>query len=78
LVDGPAYDDQAALSPDGKWVAFSSARGGFKDENLLVQANPQSYGEIFVMRADGSEQHPLTDDPYEEATPTLRIAPKPN
>ena len=78
LTHSPGNEGHSGWSPDGKWIAFSSARGGFKDENLLVQANPQSYGEIFVMRADGSEQHALTDDPYEEATPALRIVPRPN
>ena len=31
--------------------------------------NPQSYGEITVMRADGSEVIALTDNPWEDATP---------
>ena len=31
--------------------------------------NPQSYGEITVMRADGSEITALTDNPWEDATP---------
>lgn len=29
---------------------------------------PQTYGEIFVMRADGSEQLQLTDNQWEELT----------
>jgi Tol biopolymer transport system component len=76
LTHSPGNDAHSNWSPDGKWIAFSSARGGFKDENLLVQANPQSYGEIHVMRADGSDVHALTDDAYEEATPAWRIVPK--
>jgi TolB protein len=69
LTRSPGNDAHNAWSPDGKWIAFASARGGFKDEALLHPANPQPYGEIFVMRADGSEAHALTDEPYEKGTP---------
>jgi hypothetical protein len=31
--------------------------------------NPQSYGDIAVIRADGSELRVLTDNPWEDATP---------
>ena len=31
--------------------------------------NPQSYGEITVMRVDGSDLTALTDNPWEDATP---------
>jgi TolB protein len=51
-------------------IAFSTGRGGFKDEVPLRQGNPQSYGEICVMRADGSEQRVLTDTTFEDGTPT--------
>lgn len=72
LTHSPGNDAHCAWSRDGEWIAFASGRGGFKDEASLYKANPQSYGEIFVMRADGSEQHPLTDDQFEEATPAWR------
>jgi hypothetical protein len=41
---------------------------GFKDEALLIGA-PQPYGEVFVMRYDGSEVEQLTDDQWEEGVP---------
>jgi TolB protein len=63
-------DAHNAWSPDGKWIAFASARGGFKDEALLHPANPQPYGEIYVMRADGSDAHALTDEPFEKGSPS--------
>lgn len=69
LTRSRGNDAHNAWSPDGQWIAFTSARGGFKDEALLHPANPQPYGEIFVMRADGSEVHALTDEPHEKGTP---------
>lgn len=70
LTRSPGNDAHSAWSPDGKWIAFASARSGFKDEAVLHPANPQPYGEIYVMRADGSEAHALTDEPFEKGTPT--------
>jgi TolB protein len=55
-----------AWSPDGKWIAFDSSRMGWKDEALLPWHEPQSYGEIFVMRADGRNVRQLTDNQWED------------
>jgi hypothetical protein len=39
---------------------------GWKDEMLRPWHGPQSYGEIFVMRADGTDVRQLTDNQWEE------------
>jgi Tol biopolymer transport system component len=69
LTHLPGNDGHSTWSPDGEWIAFSSGRAGFKDETALHPHNPQSYGEITVMRADGSQITALTDNPWEDATP---------
>lgn len=53
--------------PDREWMLFTSSRKEFKDEGLYTN-NPQPYGEIFVMRSDGTEVEQLTDDQWEEGT----------
>jgi TolB protein len=68
LTNSSGNEAHSVWSPDGKWIAFSSARGGFKDEAVLHPANPQPYGDIYIMRADGSDVRMLTDNQYEEAT----------
>jgi Tol biopolymer transport system component len=60
-------DGHPVWSTDGRWIAFASSRKGWKDEALLPWHGPQNYGEIFVMRADGSDVRQLTDDQFEQA-----------
>jgi Tol biopolymer transport system component len=71
LTRTPGNDAHPSFSPDGAWIAFATARQGFKDEavQLLLGATFQPYGEIAVMRADGSEAHLLTDNSTEEGAP---------
>jgi Tol biopolymer transport system component len=69
LTDAPGNDAHCAWSPDGKYIVFSSARFGFRDEAPLYDGSPQPYAELFVMNADGSDQRPITSDKWEEGTP---------
>jgi TolB protein len=77
LTQSPGNDAHNAWSPDGKWLAFACSQGGYKDESALHLRNPQSYGEICVMRADGSDIRVLTDNQYEKGTPNWQPMPSP-
>ena len=69
LTDAPGNDAHCAWSPDGQNILFSSSRLGFRDEAPLYDGAPQPYAELFVMKADGSNQRPITEDKWEEGTP---------
>lgn len=75
LTNSPGSDAHCAWSPDGQWIAFTSGRGGFQDEAPLHPYNAQPYGNIYVMRADGTDVRRLTDDAYEHGT--VSFVPRP-
>jgi Tol biopolymer transport system component len=68
LTNTRGTDAHQAWSPDGEHIVFASSRMGFKDEVTYTDA-PQPYGEIFVMRYDGSNVQQLTDNQWEDGTP---------
>jgi hypothetical protein len=53
---------------------FTSARMGFKDERVL-STTPQTYGELFVIRVDGTGLRRLTDNQWEDGTPIWFVEP---
>jgi Tol biopolymer transport system component len=69
-------DAHQAWSPDGEYIAFAGSRAGFKDEMTYTDA-PQPYGEIFVMRYDGSRVQQLTDNQWEDGTPAWQPVRRP-
>ena len=75
LTRSKGNDAHMAWSPDGTHILFASTRMGFKDEATYTDA-PQPYGEIFVMRADGTDVQQLTDNQWEEGTPAWQPARK--
>jgi TolB protein len=71
LTNGKGNDAHMTWSPDGEHIAFASSRMGFKDEVVYTDA-PQPYGEIFVMRSDGTDVQQLTDNQWEDGAPGWR------
>ena len=60
------YDAEASYSPDGDWIAFSSTRSAYdrelSDQEIKqLEIDPSYFSEIYIMRADGSEQRRLTN-----------------
>jgi Tol biopolymer transport system component len=74
LTHSKGNDAHPAWSPDGEKILFASTRMGFKDEALYTSA-PQPYGELFVMRYDGTQVEQLTDNQWEEAGAAWQPAP---
>jgi Tol biopolymer transport system component len=73
LTSAPGNDAHQGWSPDGEHIVFASSRMGFKDEVIYTDA-PQPYGELFVMRYDGTDVQQLTDNQWEDGTPAWQPA----
>ena len=68
LTHTKGNDAHVSWSPDGERLVFTSSRMGFKDEVLYTGA-PQPYGDIFVMKYDGTQIEQLTDNQWEDGGP---------
>ncbi len=65
LTTAHGYDAEASYSPDGRWIVFSSIRDVYgravsDAEKKQLATDPSYFAEIYIMRADGSEQKRLT------------------
>jgi Tol biopolymer transport system component len=68
LTTAKGYDAEAGYSPDGQWIAFSSMRDAYNRtltpaEQKQLDTDPSYFAEVYIMKADGSEQKRLTNWP---------------
>ena len=77
LTNTPGENAHSAWCSDGEWIVFASGRMGFKDEITQYDGVPQPYGEIFAMRADGSDVRQLTDNKWEDSSAACTSEPNP-
>src|SRR5512140_1873098 len=74
LTDARGYDAEGSYSPDGQWIVFSSMRDAYNRtlsdaEKKQLDTDPSYFGEIYIMRADGSGQRRLTNAPGYDGGP---------
>jgi Tol biopolymer transport system component len=65
LTTARGYDAEASYSPDGQRIVFSSMRDAYNRtlsaaEQKQLATDPSYFGEIYIMKADGSAQTRLT------------------
>src|SRR5438034_3656060 len=66
LTTARGYDAEGSYSPDGRWIVFSSMRSAYDHplndkEKKTLEENPSNFADIYIMRADGSDQKRLTN-----------------
>jgi Tol biopolymer transport system component len=75
LTRSQGYDAEAAFSPDGTKIVFTSLRHAYPAENLTpderrqLELDPSHFGEIYIMNADGSDPRRLTFAPGYDGGP---------
>jgi Tol biopolymer transport system component len=67
LTTARGYDAEAGYSPDGQWIVFSSMRDAYNrelsaEEKKQLELDASYFAEIYIMKADGSEQKRLTTE----------------
>lgn len=74
LTAARGYDAEASYAPDGEWIVFSSTRQAYEreldaEERKRLEVNPAWFGELYRMRADGTQVERLTDAPGYDGGP---------
>jgi Tol biopolymer transport system component len=66
LTNVRGYDAEGSYSPDGQWIVFTSMRQAYDHtltaaEQKQLETDPSFFGEIYIMRADGTGLKRLTN-----------------
>ncbi len=75
LTTARGYDAEASYSPDGQWIVFSSMREVYARAAIdaattkQLETDPSYFADIYIMRADGSDQKRLTSVPGYDGGP---------
>ncbi|MCG8604691.1 M28 family peptidase [bacterium] len=74
LTETTGYDAEAAYSPDGQKIVFSSLRNAYQanlssEDRKRLELDPAFFAEIYLMNADGSDQIRLTEWPGYDGGP---------
>ncbi len=79
LVGGGGRNNHPHFSPAGSWIVFVSQRAGYSAEEISLPHQFQPYGDLFLIRTDGTGLVRLTQTPFEEGPsawgPVLKIDP---
>jgi Tol biopolymer transport system component len=71
LTTSPANHAHAVWTDDGRHIMWNSGIYSWKEEVALYDRTFQPYGQIFIMKADGSEKRQLTDSLWEDSMPSF-------
>jgi Tol biopolymer transport system component len=66
---GGARHNHPHFSPDGKWVVFASSYAGTSVESVSLPRTDEPFGELFLVRLDGTGLTRLTHNGSSEGTP---------